>query len=120
MESVYDQATSAVESVFADATSGVSSLVSEIGSEVGSGSLGSQGMVTEMQTSTQGTAMVTQDTVTVSKVQGTGTAVSVSAASTSESEAQARRNKKRADGVLFAAIFAAVAYLQRETRYYML
>ena len=33
------------------------------------------------------------------------------AASTSESEGRLRRSQQRADGILFAAIFAAVAYL---------
>lgn len=65
--------------------------------------------VAQIETSMQGgSGMVTPTTVAVSKVSETGAGA---AASTSESEGRLRRNKQKADGILFAAIFAAVAYL---------
>jgi hypothetical protein len=111
IDSVYDQATSAVGSVFSDATAGAGSLYSDVSAAVssfGGDFSGAAATATEAVTSVQGgSGLVTPTTVAVSKVSETGAA----AASTSESEGKLRRNKQRADGVLFAAIFAAVAYL---------
>jgi hypothetical protein len=114
IDSVYDQATSAVGSVFSDATSVAGSLYSDASAAASSfggdfSGAGAAATATEAVTSVQGEpGMVTPTTVAVSKVSETGVG---SAASTSESEGKLRRNKQRADGVLFAAIFAAVAYL---------
>jgi hypothetical protein len=112
IDSVYDQATSAVGSVFSDATSaagGYYADASAAASSFGGDFSGAAATATEAVTSVQGgSGMVTPTTVVVSKVGETGAGV---AASTSESEGKLRRNKQRTDGILFAAIFAAVAYL---------
>ncbi|CAD0109369.1 unnamed protein product [Aureobasidium uvarum] len=119
VESVFSDATAAVGSIFSSASTGANILVSGLGGE--GGSVWSEITATTASTNTEiqtqegiltamGTPTFTSGIVTSTTVEGTGTATSSNAASSGESEGKIRK-QRRADGVLFAAVFAAVAYL---------
>lgn len=127
---MYAEATAAVGSVFHQATSRVDSLGDEItsvaaevtGTVVGFGKFVTSGVggvvseasggvgssISEATASTTPTKQVTgkETTFTMTRGPGSGTVTP-----TSVSEAKVRRGGKYADGLLAAAIFAAVAFL---------
>ncbi|THV63780.1 hypothetical protein D6D27_10575 [Aureobasidium pullulans] len=99
--SVAAEVTSAVVSFGKFVTSGVGGVVSEASGGVGSS-------ISEATASTTPTKQVTgkETTFTMTRAPGSGTVTP-----TSVSEGKVRRREKYADGLLAAAIFAAVAFL---------
>ncbi|KAI5199139.1 hypothetical protein E4T39_06377 [Aureobasidium subglaciale] len=121
--SVYAAATSAVGSIFTEATADVGSVVSEAGSLVSSVDSEVTGGVGSFVSEVTATAAPTTDLYTPVVVVSTRISVpsttvlmtmpteAVVTGSTGVSEGRMRKANGRADGMLFAAVFAAVAFL---------
>ena len=133
VESVFHQAISRIDSVSDDITSGVGSLgdkitsvaaevtsivvsfgkfvTSGVGGVISEASGGVGTSISEATASTTPTKQVTgkETTFTMTRAPGSGTVTP-----TSVSEGKVRRREKYADGLLAAAVFAVVAFLQKE------